>query len=108
MAKSSIGAIVGTLSILAAPAYAAATGEALIDAVMKSDHAAVRSLLAQHADPNARRPDQSTPLHWAIDRQDAEAVRMLLAAKADPNAVDEDGAAPLALACELGDASIVI
>jgi ankyrin repeat protein len=108
MSVKSVGAILAALSTAAAtPAFAGAAPDSLISAVMKSDHASIQSALAAKADPNARRPDQSTPLHWAVDRQDPESVRLLLAAKADPNAVDMDGATPLVIACELGDPSIV-
>ena len=107
MSRTSIGSIIAALSIVAAPAFPAAAADGVIDAVLKSDHPALRDLLANRADPNTRRPDGSTPLHWAVDRQDRESVSMLLAAKADPNAADQDGATPLALACELGDGDIV-
>lgn len=85
--------------LAAAPA---AADDALLAAVKAGDHAALRSLLAAHADPNRPLPDSSRVLSWAVDREDGEAVRLLLAAGARPNAADQDGATPLILACETG------
>lgn len=89
------------------PASAATSGDGLLTAVKAGDHAALQSLIARHAPVNARLPDRSTVLAWAVDRQDIEAVRLLLAAGAAPNLADVMGATPLLLACESGNHDIV-
>ena len=92
----------------ALPAYASSGADSrLVQAVKGDDHAALKRLLAAHANVNAPLPDKSTVLAWAVDRQDVEAVHMLLAAGAKPNVTDVEGASPMTLACELGNPEIV-
>ena len=88
-------------------AQAGVREDRLLQAVQGDDHAAVKALLAQHANPNAPLADNSTVLAWAVNRQDDQSVRLLLKAHAKPNALDIDGASPFLLACELGDPAIV-
>ena len=45
---------------------------------MRGDNAAVRKLVAQHADVNAPQADGATALHWAVFRSDKEMVDLLL------------------------------
>src|SRR4249919_1973402 len=53
-------------------------------AAQSGDVDAVRRLLADGADPNAREAgDNTTPLHWAAAAKHVEAVRALLDAGAD-------------------------
>ena len=47
------------------------------DAAMAGDTAAVRTLLAQHADVNVTQGDGATALHWAAYRQDLEMANLL-------------------------------
>src|ERR1700754_350339 len=91
----------------ALPAWAGVAEQRLAQAVRNDDHAAIKTLLAAHANPNAPLPDKSTVLAWAVDRQDVESVRMLLAAGAKPNVSDGDGAGPQHLACGLGKPHVV-
>src|ERR1043166_6826833 len=95
------------LSALPAVSWAGPLEDRLAVAVRDNDTAGIKSLLAQHADPSAPLPDQSTVLAWAVDRQNEESVRMLLAAGAKPNVADNTGSLPLTLACELGNPAIV-
>jgi ankyrin repeat protein len=95
------------VGLLSTSALAQAAHGNLIAAVLSDDHDAVRQLIAAGADPNAKRPDGSSALAWAVDHQNLESVKLLLAAKADANLVDQDGIAPLAVACERGDPAIV-
>ncbi|HYJ35285.1 MAG TPA: ankyrin repeat domain-containing protein, partial [Rhizomicrobium sp.] len=99
--------VLGFCLLGALPALASAVDDRLAQAVRGDDHAAIKSLLAAHADVNAPLPDKTTVLHWAVDRQDTESVHMLLAAGAKPNIAGVDGATPLTLACERGGAEIV-
>lgn len=95
-------------SCLAFPAMAGILEDRLAQAVRGNDVAAVRSLLARHANPNAPLPDKSTVLTWAVDRQNGETVRLLLAAGAKAEIADFQGATPLVVACQLGNPDIVI
>src|SRR3989442_1427741 len=74
------------------------------DAAMAGDTAAVRTLLAQHAEVNAAQADGATALHWAAYRQDLETASLLIRAGANVNAANRDGFTPLALACINGHA----
>ena len=101
--------LVGILVTVAVSSIAGAgvREDRLLQAVQADNHAAVQSLLAHHADPNAPLRDKSSVLAWAVHRQDEESVRLLLKAGAKPNALDIDGASPFMLACELGGPAIV-
>ncbi len=106
--KKAVGLSLVMLGAFPAAGWAGVPEVRLAQAVRGNDHAAIKSLLANHANPNAPLPDKSTVLIWAVDRQDAESVRLLLAAGAKPNAADMQGATPLAVACELGHPGIVL
>jgi ankyrin repeat protein len=106
--KKALGLVLPFLVAFPAVAWAGALEDRMAQAVRGNDHAAVKSLLARHANPNAPLPDKSTVLVWAVDRQDEEMVRLLLAAGARPNTADIQGATPLIMACELGNPQIVI
>jgi ankyrin repeat protein len=93
---------------MSADASAGVREDRLLQAIRGDDHATIKALLAQHANPNTQLPDKSTPLAWAVNRQDEESVRLLLKAGGKPNVPDVDGASPFLLACELGDPAIVV
>jgi len=59
------------------------------------------------SDPNALRPDGSTPLAWAVENQDRDAVRLLLKRGAKPSGVGDPSVSPLMIACQYGDAAII-
>src|SRR5258708_6634168 len=84
-----------------------AAGSDVADAAKRGDKAAVRTLLAQKADVNAKQPDGGTALHWAVYREDVELATMLLRAGANANAVNLTGATPLSLAGTNGNAAII-
>jgi len=77
------------------------------DAAMRGDKAAVRALLAQHADVNAPQADGASALHWAVYRGDKELADMLIRAGANVRAANRAGATPLWLASVNGDAAII-
>jgi ankyrin repeat protein len=87
--------------------FAAESGGALVQAVMREDRAAVRSLLAQKVDVNASLVDGSTALHSAVANDDLETVDLLLAAGANANAKDRYGLSPLYFASSNGNAAII-
>ena len=94
----------GWLLLLAASGFAA-TKSPLADAAEKSDRAALRSLLKQHADVNAPQADGMTALHWAAYRDDLETAKLL--ASANANATNRYGVTPLSLACQNGSTAMV-
>jgi ankyrin repeat protein len=62
---------------------------------------------AKAGDANAREPDGSTPLQWAVYRRDAAEVQRLLKAGADVSLANNYGATPMSLAAATGDAAII-
>ena len=65
---------------------------------------AIVALLDAGADPNIKRMDGNTALHWAAMRGTAAAaIAVLLDAGADPNVKSKDGDTPLHWAAERGD-----
>ena len=89
-----------------AGAHAAADDARLVDAARRNEAAAVRALLDEGLDVNARHPDGSTALLWAVYYDDADTVGVLLGAGADANAANEYGEAPLSLAARNRNAAI--
>jgi ankyrin repeat protein len=104
--RASVRVGVPALLLLATVGVAAATSD-VADAVQRSDAAAVRRLLAQHADVNAPQADGATALHWAAYQSDADSVDLLLKAGARVTVANQYGATPLSLAAERGNAAIV-
>jgi ankyrin repeat protein len=100
-------AVAVLLSLASLGTGVSAAGSDVADAVMRGDAAAVRALLAQKADVNAKQADGATALHWAVYRVDAALTDLLLQAGANPRAANSEGATPLSLACLNGNAAIV-
>ena len=89
-------------AVLLAFAHSAAGAEGdyatLADAAMNRDGAAVRTLLAQGADPNALGTYGTPALHWVVRVADPTTASLLLDAGADPNLRNAQGVAPLHVA----------
>ena len=97
-----------TLLCAAPCAVEAAVDAPLADAVMRQDHEAVRTLLANGADVDAPLGDGMTALHWAARHGDLRTARRLLAAGADPETVTRLGRhTPLHVASRAGHAPVV-
>ena len=79
----------------------------LVEAVKQNDDAAVRALVAQHADVNASEGDGATALHWAVYGNDAEIVDLLIAAGAKVNVANDLSITPLYLASANGNEDLV-
>jgi ankyrin repeat protein len=62
---------------------------------------------AEDADVNARKPDGSTPLQWAVYENDVAEVRRLIGAGADVSLANEYGATPMSLAAEVANTEIL-
>lgn len=71
----------------------------IIETVKSGNVDAVRALLKEKVDVNARQGDGATALHWAVHRHDDSLVDLLLRAGAKPDLADDTGATPLYLAC---------
>ena len=93
--------------LLAAATTIHAADARLIDAVKKSDTAAVKALIAQRADVKGAEVDGTTPLHWASELGNSEITGMLLAAGADAKAANRYSITPMALASEGGHAAVI-
>jgi ankyrin repeat protein len=97
----------GVVALLLLTASLDAVRSDVADAAMRGDMAAVRVLLAQHADVNAAQADGATALHWAVYRGDRELADTLIRAGANVKAANREGATPLWLASVNGDAAII-
>jgi ankyrin repeat protein len=92
----------------AALAAAPGGGSPVVDAAMRGDRDAVRSLLKQGADANASRGDGMTALHFAAERGDADLAAMLLYAGANVSSVTRIGGyTALHLASQSGSVAVV-
>lgn len=93
---------------MAEPKIDRALSPRLIEAVTADDTAAVRDLLAQGADPNARAAETGlTVLMMAACQANLELVKALIDAGADVLTTDsQTGATPLHKACQGGSAEI--
>jgi ankyrin repeat protein len=80
---------------------------ALTKAVKAGDLQAVRALVKQGADVNAKSGDGSTPLLWAADGGEHEIARVLIAAKAKVDVATDLGVTPLLQASRVGDTVMV-
>lgn len=102
------GIILLMLALVALPAngHAAADDERLVDAAKRNEQSAVRALLDEGLDVDARHPDGSTALLWAAYYDDADIVGLLLGAGADARAANAYGESPLSLASRNRNAAI--
>lgn len=95
------------IGLLAVAAASAAPKSDVADAAMRGDKGAVRALLQQKADVNAKQIDGTSALHWAVEANDLEMADMLLAAGAKPMAANQAGATPMLLATQNGNAAMI-
>src|SRR6202451_193285 len=79
----------------------------LVEAARNQDQKAVRALLAQKVDVNARSSDGSTALLWLAHWNDLETANLLLGAGADANAANDFRTTPLSQACTNRSAEFV-
>jgi ankyrin repeat protein len=96
------------LSAFAGAASAAQTNDSrLVEAARRQDQRAVRTLVSEKADLNARSSDGSTALLWLAHWNDAETAELLLGAGADANTANDFRMAPLSEACTNGNSALV-
>lgn len=86
---------------------ASASENDLIGAIKQGGSARVRTLLQQHADVNAKDPDGTTALHWAVQRDDVQVVGLLITGGANVKAANRYGMSPLLAACEIGNLEVI-
>jgi ankyrin repeat protein len=79
----------------------------LVEAARNQDQTAVRALLAQKVDVNARSSDGSTALLWLAHWNDLDTANLLLGAGADANIANDFQTTPLAEACTNGNSVLV-
>ena len=79
----------------------------LIDAVKAQDTDAIRALLKQRVDVDARQPDGATALHWAAYEDALDVASLLAHAGAAVDTANDYGVTPLSLACDNGSAAMV-
>jgi ankyrin repeat protein len=90
--------------VLAAGAWAA---EDLLRAAQRNDATVALAAIEDGVDVNARSPDGTTPLHWAVYNGNLGLVERLIAAGADVSAANEFGSTPLAEAATIGNAQVI-
>jgi ankyrin repeat protein len=84
------------------------TGDSrLVEAARKQDTKAVRALLNQKADVNAKSSDGSTALLWLAHWNDADTAALLLNAGVDANLANDFRMTPLSEACINGSGAFV-
>jgi ankyrin repeat protein len=102
-------AVLATLMavLLTVGAGAATLEPEVVAAVKTGDVSALRALVLQKADVNAREADGTTALHWAVRVGAQPTVDVLIKAGADVNAVNRYGVTPLAVAAKAGNAAVL-
>ena len=112
--RRSASVLIACAALFAGSAHAQRTGDPkistaspLIDAVRKSDRAAVRQLLQKKADVNAASADGTTALIWAAQLNDLESAKLLLGAGANVRAANRYGVTPLQAAAINGDPALI-
>lgn len=99
--------LAGVLSGVGSHVAVAGSDLPLVDAVRRSDAAAVRALLDAGVDVNATQDDGATALHWAVYLDDAATAALLLSAGANVNVSNEYGVTPLGLASRNGTVATI-
>ena len=95
------------LTVFLPSAAHAAGGAELAEAARNRNLAAVRTLLQQRADVNARQPDGGTALHWAVQWDDLPMAALLVGSGANASAANDYGIVPMYQACTNGSAAMV-
>jgi uncharacterized protein len=103
-----IGALWLSALIQAAPATSSAARSTVVEAAMRGDREAVRSLLKEGDDVNSAQPDGMTALHWAVQKNDVELAKLLLYGGANVRATTRIGGyTPLLIAAKNGQTAMI-
>ncbi len=101
-------ALASTLLMACGLSHAAETNDSrLVEAARNQDQKAVRTLLTQKVDVNARSSDGSTALLWLAHWNDSDTANLLLGAGADANTANDFRITPLSEACTNGNSALV-
>jgi len=82
-------------------------GLGIVKGVGGAEHGEADVKASANADVNARRPDGSTPLQWAVYDDNAAEVQRLIKAGADVSLANNYGASPVSLAAEVANTEIL-
>ena len=106
--RASAGAVLGlVLVLIIAPLQAASSVTAVVDAAKADNLAAVKRLIADHAEVNVAGADGSSALLWAAYHSDVDMVKALLAAGALVDVENHYGVTPLLQASRNGDVDTI-
>ena len=105
--RTAAGGVLAGMLAAAAAVAAAEPDLRLVAAAARQDAAAVRALIGEGVDVDARRSDGVTALLWAAHRDDLATADLLLAAGADPDSADDHGVTPLIRATENASPALV-
>src|SRR5438132_13342396 len=94
MSRATLLSAIASLAFGASLAFAAATDLRLVNAAAEQDKAAIRALLKQGVDVNAKRADGATALLWAVHFNDVESVDLLPNAGANVHPAHDHAATP--------------
>ena len=99
---------VAALAFLMTAAGSAADGDLrLVEAARNKDQQAIRALLKQRPNVNAKGHDGATALLWAAHWNDVDTADALIKAGADPNIANDLRMTPLSRACTNASAALV-
>jgi len=98
-----------TFLLFAAAAIAghAVAADDLVAAAQRGDATVALAAIEDGVDVNAKSPDGTTALHWAVYHDDVALVERLIRAGADVRAANDFGSTPLAEAATVGDAAVI-
>src|SRR5690242_17533043 len=97
------GRVAQTTGVVALTAMSLLLGLGIAKQVGGAEHGDV----AANADVNARKPDGSTPLQWAVYDDNVAEVQRLIKAGADVSVANNYGASPVSLAAEVANTAIL-
>jgi uncharacterized protein len=107
-ASHSLRAVVGVVAVSCAVAVAAQQQpQELLRAAQRNQTTVALAAIEDGVDVNAKSPDGTTALHWAVYNGNVALVERLIDAGADVGAANEFGSTPLAEAATIGNAAII-
>lgn len=95
------------MAVATAGAVAAQPPQELIRAAQGNQATVALAAIEDGVDVNAKSPDGTTALHWAVYNGNVALVERLIDAGADVRAANEFGSTPLAEAATIGNAAII-
>ena len=104
-ARAAVGAVVAWAGVTVL--LAETPRVPVVEAVKAGDRQAVAALLGSGQSANAREPDGTTALHWAVRADSFDIAQILLKAGARAGAANRYGVTPLALAATNGNAPMI-